>query len=62
MEIALSHAGFSQSNVRDLDVEKDKKKGSIVYEVDFEANGYEYDYDIDAATGEIVKQDKERDD
>lgn len=62
VEIALSHAGLSQSNVRDLDVEKDKKKGSIVYEVDFEANGYEYDYDIDAATGEIVKQDKERDD
>ena len=62
IDIALSHAGLSQNNVRDLDVEKDSKKGTIVYEVDFEANGYDYDYDINAATGEIIKSEKERDD
>jgi len=58
--IALTHAGVSK--VYDLDVELDKEKGVWVYEVDFETAGVEYEYDIDAYTGEILKSRKERDD
>ena len=32
----------------------------MVYEVEFLAGGYEYDYDIDAATGAVLKCEKER--
>ena len=33
-----------------------------LYEVDFEADGYEYEYEIHAETGEIITWDKEWDD
>lgn len=58
--IALKHAGVSKAY--DLDVELDKEKGVWIYEVDFEAAGVEYEYDIDAATGEILRSRKELDD
>ena len=31
----------------------------MVYEIDFECDNYEYEYEINAATGEIVKYDIE---
>ena len=40
----------------------DYERGVMVYEVDFYADAYEYDYDINAETGEIVKNDKEFED
>lgn len=60
--IALSHAGVSASEARDLSCEQDKEDGKTVYEVDFKADGYEYDYVIDAYTGKILSREKERDD
>nr|MBQ4456794.1 PepSY domain-containing protein [Clostridia bacterium] len=30
--------------------------------VEFKYNGYEYEYDIDAVTGKILKTEKEKDD
>ena len=33
----------------------------MVYEVEFKKDGFEYDYDIDAKTGTVVKAKKERD-
>jgi len=33
----------------------------VHYEVDFEAGAYEYEYEIHAETGEILKSEKERD-
>ena len=54
--IALSHAGVGQAN--ELEVELDGNK----YEVSFKANGYEYDYDIDAYSGGILKAEKDYDD
>ena len=43
-------------------MELDKEKGKTVYEVDFEVGSYEYEYEIDAYSGEIVKHEKEYDD
>lgn len=60
-DVALKHAGLSVSQVRELDVELDRDDGKLHYDVDFEANGYDYDYEIDAATGKILKSEKERD-
>ncbi|MBQ3888891.1 MAG: PepSY domain-containing protein [Clostridia bacterium] len=60
--IALSHAGVSASEARDLSCEQDKEDGKTVYEVDFKAGGYEYDYVIDAYTGKILSREKEKDD
>ncbi len=59
--IALNHAGVKESNARDLEVERDQELGVTVYEVSFEAGGYEYDYEINAETGKILKSEKERD-
>ncbi len=60
--IALKHAGVSESKARHLEVEYDKDNGVFKYEVSFDYNGYEYDYDINAETGKIISYDKERDD
>lgn len=59
--IALSHAGLTADQVCDLEVEADREKGVPLFEVDFEADGYEYEYEIHAETGEILKSHKERD-
>lgn len=60
-DIALKHAGLSVSQVRDLDVELDRDDGTLHYDVDFESDGYDYDYEIDATSGKILKSQKERD-
>ena len=59
--IALKHAGVKESEVRDLEVELDKDDGTLHYDVDFEKDGYDYDYEIDATSGKILKSHKERD-
>lgn len=60
-QIALSHAGVDQSRVYDMKVEQDFEHGRAVYEVEFKAGGYEYDYEIDAATGRVLKSHREWD-
>ncbi|MBQ9741584.1 MAG: PepSY domain-containing protein [Kiritimatiellae bacterium] len=58
---ALAHAKFHESDVRWLKCELDREDGVMVYEVDFKKDGFEYDYDIDAKTGTVIKAKKERD-
>lgn len=48
--------------MRELEVGFDTEDGMIVYEVEFKSAGYEYDYEIDAKTGNIIKAEKESDD
>ena len=62
LSIALQHAGFTASNILGSEVEMDYENGTMAYEVKFVANGIEYEYDINANTGEILKYDTERDD
>ena len=61
-EIALAHAGLSESAVNGLKVELDREDGRQQYEVEFKAGGYEYDYEIDAVNGTILEWDKDYDD
>lgn len=59
---ALSHAGFAQGDVYDLSVELDLDDAVVHYDVDFKQGGMEYDYDINATTGEIIYSKAEVDD
>ena len=56
-EIALNHAGLSSSQVTFAWAKLDWDNGRAEYEVEFYANGKEYDYDIDAVTGDIRSYD-----
>ena len=59
--IALENAGLSSANVRDFEVELDQRLNSVVYEVSFDADYYEYEYEIDAYSGKILYSQKKRD-
>jgi len=61
-EIALNHAGVSSGNITGFKSELDFDNGVNVYELEFRAGGYEYDYEINAVTGAVLKADKELDD
>ena len=60
-EAALKHAGLSESQISDVDVDLDRDNGKLIYEVDFNSDDTEYDYDIDAETGEVISADKSKD-
>ena len=60
--IALSHAGVGENKAYDMDVELDDEGGRLVYEVEFKSGNREYDYEIDAASGTILKHETELDD
>jgi len=44
------------------EVELERKLSGSVYEVEIKKDGYEYDLDLDAVTGEVLKEDKSTDD
>ena len=56
-EIALDHAGVSASDAVFLYAKLDRDDGRRVYEVEFYSGSREYDYEIDAATGDVVSYD-----
>ena len=58
-EIALQHAGLNRDQVRDLHVEYEVELGVPQFEVEFEFEGWEYDYRISAESGEILSQSRE---
>ena len=60
-EIALNNANLTGSAVPSIDVELDYDNGKLVYEVDFRHNNIEYDYEIDATTGDILESEQEND-
>ena len=60
--IALNHAGVSENEAYDMEIELDDEDGTLVYEVEFKSGNMEYDYEIDAASGAILKHEAEIDD
>ena len=57
--IALSHAGVDEGNIRKYECELDSDDGRMVYKMEFESGAYEYEYEIDAYTGDILKHQKD---
>ena len=58
---AIADAGLEEKNVAQLFVQMDMDNGITYYEVDFNdpATNMDYDYTIDAETGEIVERSQE---
>ena len=54
LKAALEDAGFTPDEVTDIDIEYEKTPSSAWYEVDFESGRTDYEYRIDAYTGEIL--------
>ncbi len=59
--IALNHAGVSENQAYDMDIELDDEDGKLVYEIEFKSGNMEYDYEINAASGAILKHEAEID-
>ena len=55
--VALSHAGISKSDTSYIYAKKDWDDGRWVYDVEFWADGKEYDYEILASDGTILSYD-----
>ncbi len=61
-EIALTHAEVNADSVKGYSCELDSDDGVLTYEIEFFADGYEYEYEVNARTGAIIKSERERDD
>ena len=54
LSAALTHAGLSRDDVKNIEIELDYEYGLMVYEVEFESGSAEYEYGIDARSGDII--------
>lgn len=61
-QIALEHAGLSANSVPYIKAELDYEHGRLVYEIEFREGWMEYDYEIDANSGAVLKYEKDWDD
>ena len=56
---ALKHAGLDGEEVSFYQCRLDCEDGVMVYEIEFYADGYEYEYDVEALTGTVRKAERE---
>ena len=60
VQIVLSRVeGADESNIHEIKADQDD--GQFVYEGELLYNGYEYEFEIDGTTGEIIKWEIDRD-
>ena len=59
-DAAFKHAIVTESEVNDLSVELDIEHHRVIYDISFDHKGYEYEYEVNALTGEIVSYFKEK--
>ena len=60
--IAMKHAGVRAADAAEMETDRDTDGGRIVYEVEFRAGQLEYEYEIDGASGAVLKHKVKRDD
>jgi len=58
---ALYHAGYEEYETKDMITHLEIENNKLIYEIEFRAEGYDYDYKIDASTGLVIMLEKERD-
>lgn len=61
-EIALEAAGVKANEIYDYEIELDRDDGVTSYEISFKKGNTEYDFDIKASDGKILKAEKDFDD
>ncbi|MER2089731.1 MAG: PepSY domain-containing protein [Sporosarcina sp.] len=59
---AAVQIAMKQAKGTATEVELDEDDGRVVYEIEIKDGKYEYDFDIDAISGEVLKFEKDRDD
>jgi len=57
VQIAMKQAKGTVTNI-----ELDEENGRVIYEIDIKDGKYEYDFDVDAISGKVLKFEKDRDD
>lgn len=57
---ALSHAGVTERDARNLTVKRDYDDGRLIYEIDFWVGTAEYEYEINAADAGVLKSKREK--
>jgi uncharacterized membrane protein YkoI len=60
-KIALDEAGVTDNDIQDYEIELDKDFGKLVYEIEFNVNGTEHQYEVDANSGKITQRKTEID-
>lgn len=60
-EIAAKHAGLTKDQVSFSKTESEIDNGTEKYDIEFYCNGTEYDYEISAVDGKIIKYDNDID-
>lgn len=53
-EIALEHAEVNEAATYDVEIELERERGKIIYEVEFKSGRYSYSYDLEPETGEVI--------
>lgn len=61
-QIALAHANLAQKDVTFVKTKLDNEDNRIVYKIEFVISNIEYDYKIDAVSGEIISSDSDVED
>lgn len=62
LSAAYGHAGVSASDASEVKAELEWEGGRMIYEVEFRVGRTEYEYEIDASTGEVLSWESELDD
>lgn len=60
-QIAFDHAGVKESKASKVKVEFDFDDGIAKYDVEFHADKVDYEYEINALNGKIIKAEREKD-
>ncbi len=55
---ALEHANVAETDISNLEIDLDIERGHMVYEVEFDTAEFEYEYNINALTGEVLWTEK----
>lgn len=58
-KIALTHAGVKEADIIGFEIELDREINGVKYELSFHAGNFEYEYEINAVNGNIIKSEKE---
>ena len=62
MAYLLADAKVTMKEVKDLKCELDEEDGVYCYEIEFEVKNVEFEYKVDALTGEILEVNQETED